>query len=78
MCDLLYIFRKTYPLAPLVTIILSRLEITMPMIVNLDGIRATRKVPLKHLVLEAICKTLKCQPGDILEYCEETEETEET
>ena len=33
----------------------------MPIIVNLDVMMAKRKV-------EAICKELDCQPGDILEY----------
>ena len=65
----------------------------MPIIVNLDGMLAKRKMSLSQLseqvdvtianlsilktnkaravrfsTLEAICKTLDCQPGDLLEY----------
>ena len=65
----------------------------MPLIVNLDGMMAKRKMSLNELsekvgvtpanlsilktgkakavrfsTLEAICKVLECQPGDILEY----------
>ena len=70
----------------------------MPIIVNLDVMRAKRKISLGELAekidltpanlsilktgkakairfstLEAICKELDCQPGDILEYREENE-----
>ena len=53
----------------------------MPIIVNLDVMMAKRKISLGELAeridltpanlsstLEAICKELNCQPGDILEY----------
>ena len=49
----------------------------MPIIVNLDVMMAKRKISLGELAeridlrfstLEAICKELDCQPGDILEY----------
>ena len=51
----------------------------MPIIVNLDVMMAKRKISLGDLAakkakavrfstLEAICKELDCQPGDILEY----------
>ena len=70
----------------------------MPIVVNLDMMRARRKMSLSQLservdvtianlsvlktnkaravrfsTLEAICKALDCQPGDILEYVEEGE-----
>ena len=68
----------------------------MPIIVNLDGRMARRKISLNELsekvdltlsnlsilktgkakairftTLDAICKALDCQPGDILEYRED-------
>ena len=70
----------------------------MPIIVNLDVMKAKRKISLGDLAekidltpanlsilktgkakairfstLEAICRELDCQPGDILEYREEGE-----
>ena len=61
----------------------------MPIIVNLDVMMAKRKIDLapanlsilktgkakaiRFSTLEAICKELDCQPGDILEYREENE-----
>ena len=53
----------------------------MGIIVNLDVMMAKRKMSLTELAgaakavrfttLEAICKALSCQPGDILEYLED-------
>ena len=43
----------------------------MPIIVNLDVMMAKRKISLGELALEAICKELDCQPGDILEFKDE-------
>ena len=68
-------------------------EVTMPIILRLDRVRADRKMSLNELsekggvtnvnlskiktgkrsairfsTLEAICRVLNCQPGDILEY----------
>ena len=54
----------------------------MPIVVNLDVMMAKRKMSLNELsvlknnhakavrftTLEAICRALDCQPGDILEY----------
>ena len=40
-------------------------------IVNLDVEMAKRKMSLSQLTLEAICRELGCQPGDILEYRDE-------
>ena len=53
----------------------------MAIIVNLDIMMARRKISLKtgkanairFSTLEAICKELDCQPGDILEYKESDE-----
>jgi len=52
----------------------------MPIIINVDVMLAKRKMQSQELAekigitqanlstLEAICKALDCQPGDILEY----------
>ena len=57
----------------------------MPIVVNLDVMLAKRKMSLGQLsqevgvtmanlsILEAICKVLDCQPGDILAYVPEEE-----
>lgn len=36
--------------------------------VNLSKIKTGKVSAIRFLTLEAICKTLQCQPGDILEY----------
>ena len=60
----------------------------MPIVVNLDVMMAKRKMSLNELsarvditlanlrftTLEAICKALDCQPGDLLEYVPESAE----
>ena len=49
----------------------------MSIIVNVDVMMAKRKMSSQELAeirfstLEAICKALDCQPGDILEYRED-------
>ena len=49
----------------------------MPIVVTLDVMLAKRKMSLSQLseqvdvTLEAICRALDCQPGDILEYLPE-------
>ncbi len=44
----------------------------MGIVVNLDVMMAKRKMSLTELAtLEAICRALSCQPGDILEYVED-------
>ena len=59
----------------------------MAIIINLDVMMAKRKVGLTELAkevlknnkakavrlstLDAVCKALQCQPGDILEYAED-------
>lgn len=42
---------------------------------NLSVLKTGKARALRISTLEAICRHLKCQPGDILEYVE-TEETE--
>ena len=39
--------------------------------VNLSKLKNGKVSAIRFSTLEAICKTLKCQPGDILEYKEE-------
>ncbi len=36
--------------------------------VNLSKIKTGKVSAIRFSTLEAICKTLQCQPGDILEY----------
>ncbi len=37
-------------------------------IVNLSVLKTNKAKAIRFSTLEAICKELKCQPGDILEY----------
>ncbi|QKE72043.1 helix-turn-helix transcriptional regulator [Arthrobacter citreus] len=37
-------------------------------IVNLSNIKTGKIKAIRFSTLEAICKVLKCQPGDIMEY----------
>ena len=39
--------------------------------VNLSVLKTGKAKGVRFETLEAICKTLECQPGDILEYIEE-------
>ena len=52
----------------------------MAIIINLDVVMAMRKnnkaKAIRFSTLEAICKALDCQPGDILQYIQEEEDTE--
>ncbi|MGF1718197.1 helix-turn-helix domain-containing protein [Photobacterium chitinilyticum] len=41
---------------------------------NLSVLKNGRAKALRLTTLEAICKHLKCQPGDILEYTEDNED----
>ncbi len=43
---------------------------------NLSVLKNGRAKALRLTTLEAICKHLKCQPGDILEYTEDNEDNE--
>ena len=42
--------------------------------VNLSKIKTGKVSAIRFSKLNAICKALDCQPGDILEYQEDTEE----
>lgn len=44
---------------------------------NLSILKNNKAKAVRLSTLDAICKALQCQPGDILEYVE-TEEAEET
>ena len=39
-------------------------------VVNLSILKQSKSKPIRFSTLEAICKVLRCQPGDILEYKE--------
>lgn len=39
--------------------------------VNLSYLKTGKVKAIRFTTLDAICKVLKCQPGDILEYVEE-------
>lgn len=41
---------------------------------NLSILKNNKAKAIRFSTLEAICKALSCQPGDILEYVEEREE----
>lgn len=43
---------------------------------NLSVLKAGRAKAIRFSTLETICQHLQCQPGDILEYQQETEEQE--
>lgn len=42
-------------------------------IVNLSNLKTGKVRAVRFSTLNAICKALNCQPGDILEYMEEEE-----
>ncbi len=39
---------------------------------NLSNLKTGKVKAIRFSTLEAICETLKCQPGDILEYNQES------
>lgn len=43
-------------------------------IVNLSNLKTGKVKAIRFSTLNAICKVLDCQPGDILEYVEDEEE----
>lgn len=43
-------------------------------IVNLSNLKRGKVRAVRFSTLNAICKALNCQPGDILEYVEEEDE----
>lgn len=40
-------------------------------VANLSNLKTGKAKAIRFSTLEAICKTLKCQPSDILEYVED-------
>ncbi|MFC5541902.1 MAG: helix-turn-helix transcriptional regulator [Bacilli bacterium] len=42
-------------------------------IVNLSNLKTGKAKAIRFSTLNAICKALNCQPGDILEYVEDEE-----
>lgn len=49
----------------------SKVDITMA---NLSILKNNKAKAIRFTTLDAICKALNCQPGDILEYVEGEEE----
>ena len=49
----------------------TRVDITLA---NLSILKTGKAKAIRFSTLEAICKALDCQPGDILEYREDEEE----
>ena len=50
-----------------VTELAAKVDITMA---NLSILKNNKAKAVRFTTLDAICKALKCQPGDILEYVE--------
>lgn len=53
-----------------VTELSQKIDITMA---NLSILKNNKAKAIRFSTLEAICKALDCQPGDILEYVEDEE-----
>ena len=53
-----------------VTELSEKVGITMA---NISILKNAKAKAIRFSTLDAICKTLNCQPGDILEYVEEDE-----
>ena len=53
-----------------VTELASKVDITMA---NLSILKNNKAKAVRFTTLDAICKALDCQPGDILEYVKEDE-----
>ena len=51
-----------------ITELANEIDITMA---NLSILKNNKAKAVRFTTLDAICKALKCQPGDILEYVEE-------
>lgn len=49
----------------------GKVDITMA---NLSILKNNKAKAIRFTTLDAICKALDCQPGDILEYVEDSEE----
>jgi putative transcriptional regulator len=54
-----------------VTELAHEIDITMA---NLSILKNNKAKAVRFTTLDAICKALDCQPGDILEYVEDEEE----
>jgi putative transcriptional regulator len=54
-----------------VTELAREVDITMA---NLSILKNNKAKAVRFTTLESICKALRCQPGDILEYVEDEEE----
>lgn len=52
----------------------ERVDVT---VANLSVLKNNRAKAVRFSTLEAICKALDCQPGDILEYIQDPECVEE-
>lgn len=50
----------------------EQVEVT---IANLSVLKTNKAKAVRFSTLEAICQALDCQPGDILEYVEDEDET---
>ena len=44
---------------------------------NLSILKNNKAKAVRFSTLEALCRELRCQPGDILEYCEEEDGSDE-
>lgn len=53
-----------------VTELANKVDITMA---NLSILKNNKAKAVRFTTLDAICKALECQPGDILEYVKEDE-----
>ena len=54
-----------------VTELANKIDITMA---NLSILKNNKAKAVRFTTLDAICRELDCQPGDILEYVEEEED----
>lgn len=52
----------------------AKVDITLA---NLSILKTGKAKAIRFSTLEAICKALQCQPGELLEYREDISETEE-
>lgn len=52
----------------------NEVDITMA---NLSILKNNKAKAIRFSTLEAICKVLDCQPGDILQYVDDGEESQE-
>lgn len=62
--DMLYARRMT------LTELSERIDITLA---NLSILKTGKAKAIRFSTLEAICDVLQCQPGDILEYADDSE-----